>query len=217
MEQFNPLNESVYNSIVDAIAENEFAPGMVITEVGLAQWLGVSRTPVREAIQRLKTEGLVKSFPGKGLIVTEVHLEDLLEVLEFRLLVEPAMCQKAALNMSSKHHEELLITVGNMLDAAKGEVREEWLKLDKKYHLLVLSAANNKIIMKALSERHPQVRRIMQNANILPGRFMKCTLEHEEIAKNIVAGNEAGAFETMRQHLISTREHMMRVSYIKNY
>jgi DNA-binding GntR family transcriptional regulator len=85
------------------------------------------------------------------------------------------------------------------------------------YHTLVLNAANNRTIMKALNDRHPQVRRIMQNAAILPERFVQCTLEHEEVARCILAGGGEGAYESMRRHLISTREHMMKVSYLKNY
>lgn len=210
------LNDSVYSRIVDAIGKSEFAPGQVLTEVGLSKWLNVSRTPVREALQRLKAEGLVKSFAGKGVIVTEVSMEDLVEICELRQFLEPPLYKKAATNMSSRHREELTAVTAGMAAAAKEGRREDWLELDKTYHALILNAANNKMAAKVLSDRRPQVRRVMQNACILPERLLQCTLEHEEVAACIVRGDGDGAAAAMRRHLESTTEHLMKVAYMKN-
>lgn len=210
------LNESVYGRIVDAIGRSEFAPGQVLTEVGLSKWLGVSRTPVREALQRLKAEGLVRSFAGKGVIVAEVAMEDLMEICELRQFLEPPLYRKAATNMSSRHREELTAVTARMLAAAREGRREDWLEHDKVYHALVLGAADNRLATKILSDRRPQVRRVVQNAAILPERLLQCTLEHEEVAGCIVRGDGDGAAVAMRRHLESTTEHLMKVAYMRN-
>lgn len=216
LPETSSLNEAVYKRIVDAITKNEFKPGQVLTELGLSKWLNVSRTPVREVVQRLKTEGLVTTFAGRGVIVTEVSTEDLMEICELRQLLEPHLYKKAAHNMSSDHRKELLECVAMMREAAQSGNRQQWLEYDKIYHSLIQEAANNKTIIQILNQRRPQVSRVMQNAGILPERLMQCTIEHEEVAKAVVSGDGDKAYESMKMHLISTTEHLMKVVYLKN-
>jgi len=139
-----------------------------------------------------------------------------MEICELRQFLEPHLYRKAATNMSSQHRQNLLDIVHKMLEAAKEFKQQEWLEYDKTYHSLILEAANNKTIMKILDDRRPQVRRVMQNAGILPERLMQCTLEHEAVAMAVINGDGEQAFETMQRHLVSTTEHLIKVAYLKN-
>ena len=96
LDEYKPLRDVVFESLREAILEGKLSPGQRLMEVQLAEQLGVSRTPVREAIRKLELEGLVVMLPRKGAYVADISLKDLVDVLEIRASLEGLISRKNA-------------------------------------------------------------------------------------------------------------------------
>ena len=107
MNEYLPLRDVVFNTLRRAILKGELKPGERLMEIQLAQRLGVSRTPVREAIRKLELEGLVNMMPRRGAVVAEITLQDLEDVLEVRAVLEELAVQKACENITEDQLRDL--------------------------------------------------------------------------------------------------------------
>ena len=109
--EYKPLRDVVFENLREAILEGELKPGQRLMEVQLAEQLGVSRTPVREAIRKLELEGLVIMLPRKGAYVANMSLKDIIDVLEIRASLEGLAASLAAQRMSSDDIDLSLIHI----------------------------------------------------------------------------------------------------------
>ena len=107
MNEYLPLRDVVFNTLRQAILKGELKPGERLMEIQLANRLGVSRTPVREAIRKLELEGLVLMIPRKGAVVAEITIKDLEDVLEVRGVLEILAVQNACQNITEIQLQEL--------------------------------------------------------------------------------------------------------------
>ena len=107
MNEYLPLRDVVFQTLRQAILRGELKPGERLMEIHLAQKLGVSRTPVREAIRKLELEGLVLMIPRKGAIVAEITVQDLEDVLEVRMALEELAVKIACKRITQEQLEEI--------------------------------------------------------------------------------------------------------------
>ena len=107
MNEYLPLRDVVFQTLRQAILRGELKPGERLMEIHLAQKLGVSRTPVREAIRKLELEGLVLMIPRKGAIVAEITVQDLEDVLEVRMALEELAVKIACKRITEEQLEEI--------------------------------------------------------------------------------------------------------------
>ena len=107
MNEYLPLRDVVFNTLRQAIITGEFAPGERLMEISLANWLGVSRTPVREAIRKLELEGLVIMIPRKGAQVAKITEKNLRDVIEIRSALEEFAASLACERIEEKEETEL--------------------------------------------------------------------------------------------------------------
>mgnify|MGYP002733969358 FL=1 len=125
LDEYKPLRDVVFESLREAILEGKLSPGQRLMEVQLAEQLGVSRTPVREAIRKLELEGLVVMLPRKGAYVADISLKDLVDVLEIRASLEGLSASLAAERMHEDDIKKLEKIVQDFKEhASSGDVEQ---------------------------------------------------------------------------------------------
>lgn len=159
IEDYLPLRDVVFNTLRDAIINGDIEPGERLIEISLADTLGVSRTPVREAIRELETEGLVVMTPRKGAEVAKISNKDLTDVLEVRRVLEvlavELACEKITPEQLARLEENL-----NDFDACVGKGSASDLSsLDENFHEIIYNATDNKRLVQILSNLRKQMYR----------------------------------------------------------
>jgi DNA-binding GntR family transcriptional regulator len=148
-----------YRKLEERIVTLRLAPGEAITESRLAEALGMGRTPVREAIQRLAWEGLVTIRPRLGILVTDVRPGDFTRVLDARHALEVLLAGASARNASQEARNRLAICARNMAAAADAGDTEEFLRQDKSFDEIVARAADNPFAARVVAPLQTHSRR----------------------------------------------------------
>jgi DNA-binding GntR family transcriptional regulator len=184
-----------------AILAAVYKGGDVITEGGLAHEVGVSRTPVREALLRLEVEGLVQLQPKKGAVVSQFAMRDVEDVLEARALVENQTARKAF-----EHRAELLPEVERAHAAMQLRSRERdtaaFTEADREFHELIVDAAGNAVlssIYRMLRERQTLFTSAMVRGRA--DRMQAAIAEHERILEQLRGDDEEAFCRVVNEHL----------------
>jgi DNA-binding GntR family transcriptional regulator len=193
----------VYRSIKEKICELELEPGEPLIEGKLAEELSTSRTPVREALLKLASEGLVTLIPGKGAFVTPIRLQDLDEVFTVREALEGIAARKAATRVP----DEVLNTLRTRFEEMAEMVRQPGNKdaVDE-IHDVILTFGGNNLIRDILKGLQGPIRRLQNYAIVLHGREEQSFYEHRSIFEALENRDPAAAESRMREHLESTKE-----------
>jgi DNA-binding GntR family transcriptional regulator len=200
--------EEAYRYLKTRIMSAALPPGASLNELEIAQALGISRTPVREAIRKLEQEGLAMRYPNRGAIVTKLSMKDVLEIWQIREILEPAACRLAAARIEHtalERIEKVLLKLKGRL--AGPEDYEAFLRADLDLHGLILEASGNatlRQVLDLLNERIIQVRVVTS-----PPRFQRSVDEHIEIVGALRDRDGSAAAEAMRRHLANAREHLV--------
>lgn len=201
INEYLPLREVVFNTLRDAILKGKLEPGEHLMEVQLANKLGVSRTPIREAIRQLQTEGLVIMTPRKGAVVAEITKEDLTDVLEVRTTLEKMAVELACRNMTEeeleglkKCHEELKEMLG------KSELPLVANK-DEEFHDLIYAASHNKRLIQILSNLRQQIYRYRLEYIKDENKWHRLVEEHSGLVKAIEEKDEMSAKLVIDRHI----------------
>jgi DNA-binding GntR family transcriptional regulator len=159
INEYLPLRDVVFNTLRQAILKGELKPGERLMEIQLAQRLGVSRTPIREAIRKLELEGLVTMVPRKGAEVAQITEKSLRDVLEVRKALEELAMQIACDKISDQTVEELV----DALDEFKGAVSSKELtaiaEADVNFHDVIYNATQNEKLISILNNLREQMYR----------------------------------------------------------
>lgn len=201
------LAPQAYERILDLILSGEAPPGDLLNERGLAEMFDMSRTPIRDALLMLESEGLLVRRGRRGLQVKQMHLEDLIDALQVRLLLEPAVARMAAGNVDRDELQRLAVSFQELLEAADasggGVDREKARTLDNQLHRLVSETAGNP----QLSSIVLTLRRQTQIFDIksLPERAQDTCREHLDIIEALLSGDGDSAGEAMARHIDGVR------------
>lgn len=197
-----PAAERVYDHVKRAVLERRYEGGMLLTEGELADAVGVSRTPVREALLRLEVEGLLKLYPKKGALVLPVSAQEITDVVETRLLVEEHAVRKAATatpaglvarleELLARQHEQA--GAGRLADVAVS---------DRCFHAEIVRATGNAILVRLYDQlRDRQLRMGVAVMHAHPDRIAKNITEHTEILEAVRAGDADAAAEAVHRHV----------------
>ncbi|MEU6868711.1 GntR family transcriptional regulator [Streptomyces sp. NPDC046876] len=193
--------DRVYRHVKQGVLERRYEGGTLLTEGGLADAVGVSRTPVREALLRLETEGLLKLYPKKGALVLPVSVQEIADVIETRLLVEeftvraavpapPALLERlAALLEEQRRH------------AAEGDLAA-MTAADRCFHAEIVRTAGNQILARLYDQlRDRQLRMGVALLHAHPERIERTLAEHAEILGALRAGDAEAAAAAVRGHV----------------
>lgn len=138
------LSEQAYRRIEEAILTARFAPGTWITESAISDTLGIGRTPVREAAQRLAFNGLVDIAPGRGMRVTDVSARDQIQILELRRAIEDMLVRRAVRNVTPEEVEEMRRLTARLRNASRLTDPMGFHELDLQFKQLLLQCAKHK-------------------------------------------------------------------------
>ncbi|MEV0274933.1 GntR family transcriptional regulator [Streptomyces sp. NPDC050610] len=196
-----PAAERVYAHVKEAVLDRRYEGGTLLTEGDLAEAVGVSRTPVREALLRLEVEGLIKLYPKKGALVLAVSAQEISDVVETRLLVEKFAVAKAVPAPAGliERLTELLADMGRQTEA--GDLAALSVS-DRAFHAEIVRSAGNQILSRLYDQlRDRQLRMGVALMHAHPDRIAKNITEHTEILDALRAGDEAAATEAVHRHV----------------
>lgn len=180
-------------------------PGAPVNEVEVAEALGISRTPVREAIRKLEQEGLVTRHPNRGVVVTQLSMRQVFETWTLRELLEPAACRLAAPTVSLSALERIETASRRLLSKRpSAAVYEAYHRLDLELHGLILEACGNATLRQVTESLVGRIRQARMVTS--PNRFEPSIEEHLAIIRALRRRDPDAAAEAMRRHLANARE-----------
>ncbi|MDD6283138.1 MAG: GntR family transcriptional regulator [Oribacterium sp.] len=202
MNEYLPLRDLVFNTLRQAILKGELKPGERLMEIQLAEKLGVSRTPIREAIRKLELEGLVLMIPRKGAEVAKISHKSLQDVLEVRGALEELAtdlaCQRItdeeleSLRKAEAHFKQVVSSGGNEMQIAEA---------DEAYHDIIYNASGNKKLVQMINNLREQMYRY--RLEYIKDEAKRGTLisEHEKILEAIRLRDIIRAKALMKEHI----------------
>lgn len=198
------LRGQVFNSIREDILSGKYNKNDELKEASIGAELGVSRTPVREALRQLELEGLVSIIPNKGAYVTGITLEDVSDIYHIRSLLE-GLCTRWATNKITKEEIDELeeITFLSEFHCNKGNF-EQVLELDNKFHEIIYNASGSRMLRHTLSDYHHYVERVRKITLSNPDRAKNSNKEHALIVEALKAKNAELAEKLANEHIINT-------------
>lgn len=195
------LRDQVANALRAALIAGELRPGVVYSAPTLAAELGVSATPVREAMLDLAKEGLVEAVRNKGFRITEITERDLDEYTEIRELIEVPTIGRATACATPRQLEELRPLALDIVRAAQDHDLIGYLESDRRFHLELLALAGNGHLVEVVSDLRKRSRLYGLNRLDETGRLVESAEEHIELLDLMLAGDSEGAQDCMRRHL----------------
>lgn len=195
------LRNKVFKYIKAQIINGHYQPGESLVESKLADELGVSRTPIREAIRLLELEGLVETIPNKGAIVLGISDKDVEDIYAIRKLIEGLAARWAAERINAVDKKELQKTIDLMeFYAQKGDL-DELADLDNKFHQIIYEASGSKILNLTLSNLHQYVQLARLESLRVPNRLKQTLSEHHAILDSFLSGDLDRAEATLAEHV----------------
>lgn len=207
------LSARVYNHIRDGILAGTFAKGDELKEKNIGDELGVSRTPVREALRQLELEGLVSIIPNKGAFVEGVSTDDIRDIYEIRALLEGLCARWAATRISDElmaaMEENIYLTE---FHEEKGNAKK-LLELDNRFHELLYEAGGSKELMRVLKDYHEYVGRVRKVTLGETKRAKNSTHEHKQICEAIKNHDALLAEKCAREHINNSKKNMEHLGW----
>lgn len=200
------LSEVAYDRLKNAIQTGELKPGEPLYELHLSERLQISRTPVREALQQLVLEGLVKNLPNHAMTVASPTLEELLNVLHIRSLIDPEIVRLVAGAATQEDIDLLHRVVAEMRAAADSEDRLAWTKADAVFHETISKVCPNVLLGQMGLQMRNRTQLVATDAQTTAARLMECTEEHAVVVTAIASKDAAAAQKAMQDHIQCLRE-----------
>ena len=210
LQNHKPLREIVYEELKRQIMVGEIAPGTRMMEVELAEEMGVSRTPVREAIRKLEKEGLVTIEPRRGAYASDISAKDMVDILEVRQDLEGMAAGIAAQKITDEGRIELENIARKYKDSVDREDIEEIIKNDEAFHKYIGSLSGNKTLIKMVSQVQELALRFRYIYYEDFSRFKNQPSEHQAIVDAIAGGDVAGARKYAEEHLAGLKDFVRR-------
>ena len=200
-----PLHVQVAERLRVAIDSGELAPGVRLNEVELCNDMGVSRTPLREAIRSLATEGLVELQPNRGAIVSVISREDVTEILPIMASLEGLGGRLAAVNMEW----EKILQVRNIHNQMIGHYRngavDDYFETNRLIHELITEGSGNQTLVDTINNLSAKVRRARFSAHMTAESWAKAVAEHEEIIDALESRDSDRLEAVLIQHIETKR------------
>ncbi len=206
MKEYLPLRDVVFQTLRQAILRGTLQPGERLMEIHLAQKLGVSRTPVREAIRMLELEGLVDMVPRRGAVVAEITKSDLEDVLEVRAALEELAVKKACQNMTKEQIVQLKQAAKKFADCLKREDLMASAQADVDFHEIICEATGNRRLIQILNNIREQIYRYRLENLKDKSSHENLVEEHRIICQALEERSEEKASQAIRVHIEQQRK-----------
>ncbi len=201
INEYLPLRDVVFNTLREAILKGELAPGERLMEIALAEKLGVSRTPVREAIRKLELEGLAIMLPRRGAIVAQITISDLEDVLEVRRVLEGLTVDLACKKMTQDELNELKNSLEEFRKVVSGNDLTVIAQKDVAFHDIIYNASRNRRLIQILNNLREQMYRYRLEYIKDADKRKLLVEEHRIIVEAIERKDSAAAKKAMKHHI----------------
>jgi DNA-binding GntR family transcriptional regulator len=206
-----PLRDAVFNTLRDAILKGNLQPGQHLMEMQLAMQLGVSRTPVREAIRKLELEGLVIMVPRKGARVAAISEKSLRDVLEVRRALEELSVTLACKRMDKATINELREIDHTFYQECQSNDVVKIAQIDEEFHQTIYQAADNARLLQMLNQLQNQMYRYRVEYIKNTERRKFLYKEHETLIQKLEERDIPKATETIHQHVLHQEHYVLEV------
>ncbi len=209
LDNYKPLRELVFESLREAIISGLLPPSERLMEIQLAEEMGVSRTPVREAIRKLELEGLVVMIPRKGAYVAGMSIKDIVDVFEIRGALEGLAAELA----SERATDEELETMERYLVKISEEIESgdlsKVVETDTDFHTLIYKASRNSRLSQIINNLREQIQRFRTTSLSFPGRMKIALEEHRKIVEAVSSRDGELARRLAQEHIENAENTMM--------
>lgn len=206
------LVEVAYRRLRGQILDNTLPPGFRALEQELASRLGISRTPVREALIRLQKEGLVEVIPRHGMRVLPVSAADMKDICEVLSALESAAAEIAARRSPGEAElAPLLEASRDMAKALKADDLEAWAEADERFHRGLIELSGNRLLIEVVLNLWDRVHRARRSTLWLRAEPVTSTRDHALLLERLRAGDAKGAFEAIRAHRERTSRELLEI------
>lgn len=210
INEYLPLRDIVFQTIRKAILNGELEPGERLMETQLGEKLGVSRTPIREAIRKLELEGLVVMVPRKGAQVAQFTIKDIEDVLQVRASLEALAAKLACRHMDERSFLKLQLIITEYEYAAKEDDIEVMIQKDIEFHDTIALASQNDKLIQLYNNMREQVQRYRIAYLKNTEKSNTVIAEHHEILKALKERNEKVAADLATKHIETQCSSIMR-------
>src|SRR6478672_8048578 len=196
------LRDAAYEAIKHRIITCAYRPGEYINEANVSAMLGIGRTPVHQAIDRLMLEGMVDVMPRKGVIVKPVSLDEIMQIVEVRMLNESygvRLAAERAERDETSHLTDILARAAQWIEARNSE---QLMLLDREFHGVLARASKNVVLADGLSKLHDRSLRFWFISLNRPGHNDNVHAQHEAILAAIRDHDADGAEQALRAHIL---------------
>ena len=210
MNEYLPLRDVVFNTLRQAILTGELKPGERLMEIHLADRLGVSRTPIREAIRKLELEGLVVMIPRKGAQVARITEKNLKDVLEVRRALDMLAVRLACSRMDDEYKKQLREACDEFARVVKNNNTKDITEADVRFHDIINKATGNDRLIQLVNNLAEQMYRYRLEYIKDAGYHNRLVAEHEEIYSAIMDGDEERAAKAVVLHIDNQEETIIK-------
>jgi DNA-binding GntR family transcriptional regulator len=203
--------QQTYDYVRGQIINLGFKPGEFINDAQIAERLSISRTPVREAFQRLEKEGLLVNEARKGWRVYMLELADIYEIFDLKIAIEGMVVRKAAECTDKALRKDLAGALADMKSAVENDDPDAWLQADIHLHNVLFLMASNERAEQVIKNLNDQWHRIRLGYVALQGRTEKSIGEHANFVRSVLSGDAEKAEMQMREHLARVRDDLIQL------
>jgi len=205
------LKEQAYLELKRLIQDAEFPPGMFLSERQLALKLGMSKTPIKAALERLETEGFLSVAPQQGIVVRDLSLTEIADQFEIREALETYVLRALASKLTPASRSQIAAHLDEQRAATVANDLLAIARLDADFHLLFCTLLGNQEILKTLSQLRDKVHRAITRVALNnPDRTWPNLSEHEAIATALLAGEGELAAQRLVEHLAYGRQYLLQ-------
>ncbi|RPJ04554.1 MAG: GntR family transcriptional regulator [Deltaproteobacteria bacterium] len=200
------LNNLAYESLKNSILAGRLVPGVIYSELELARRLGISRTPVREALLRLAAENFIVFHSKKGMSINFFSKEDIENLFELREAIEERAVSKIAATLTKDQIGRMKEILAEQEECTKNRYDEMlFLEVDKKFHVFLIEASGNRFMVQTYNNIRDYITIPAKKALMKKGRVNEVIQEHRAIVKALSERNVAKVRETVKKHLINSK------------
>ncbi|WZL74374.1 GntR family transcriptional regulator [Clostridiaceae bacterium 35-E11] len=210
IEKAISYKEKVYKELKSAIIAQKIKPGELLNERKLAEELGISRTPVREALQMLVNDGWVIVEPWKGAYVNPITEKALTEVFQVRLALETLAIELIVDKITEEELEALSDVLLKQEKLREDYQADAFIKVDREFHMIIAQITDNKLLIDMLNNLSDTIRRIGVQAVKDVNRYMETLDEHTYILNALKERSKEKAINAMKEHILLTNDNISK-------
>ncbi len=201
------LKDTAYQKLKESILSGQFPPGSFLAERQLTGLLGMSKTPIRAALEHLESEGLVSVSPQQGIVVREISPREIFDVFDIRYALEPHVARSLGARHAAEHVEQLRSHLAvQQVVYAQNKVLDAT-RLDREFHMLLCQLHGNREIIRVMDQVWDKIfREVVRILSQKQGRMQSSITEHQAIVDAIASGNADLAQSKMLDHINRTKQ-----------